>query len=413
MDVLHEKCAGIDISKRDAKVCVRLPGRRAGQYTSVVTRWGSTTNEVLALREHLLREQVTLVVMEATSEYWRQFYFLLEDGLNVLLANAQQVKNMPGRKTDVSDAAWLAQLGAYGLVRASFVPPEPVRRLRDLTRTRTMFIRQRASEIQRVEKLLEDTGIKLSSVATDLTGVSSRAMLQALIEGERDPAELANLAVYGLRAKIPALTEALNGRFNDHHAFLTQMHLNIIDGQTRAIADLSTRISEVLAPFAAVRDLLVSIPGVSARVAEIIIAETGADMTVFPTAGHLSSWAGTAPGNNESAGRVRSTKTRPGDPYLKGALGIAALALSRSKTTYFGAKYRRLAARRGPMKALVAVEHAILIAVWNMLSSGELYNDPGPDYFSRLQPAKTRARAINQLEALGYTVILQAADRPA
>lgn len=276
-----------------------------------------------------------------------------------------------------------------------------------------MFIRQRASEIQRVEKLLEDTGIKLSSVATDLTGVSSRAMLGALIDGERDPAVLADLAVYSLRTKIPALTQALNGRFNDHHAFLTKMHLDIIDGHTRAIADLDIRIGEVLGPSAAARDLLVSIPGISERVAEIIIAETGADMTVFPSAGHLASWAGTAPGNNESAGRVKSTKTRPGNPYLKGALGIVALAMSRSNKTYFGAKYRRLAARRGPMKALVAVEHAILIAVWNMLTTGELYKDPGPDYFAKLQPAKTRTRAINQLQALGYTVTLEPAHQSA
>lgn len=334
-------------------------------------------------------------------------------GSSVWSLRRPSCKAFRGPGEDVSDAAWLAQLGAYGLVRASFVPPEPIRRLRDLTRTRTMFIRQRASEIQRVEKLLEDTGIKLSSVATDLTGVSSRAMLGALIEGERDPAVLANLAVYSLRTKIPALIEALNGRFNDHHAFLTQMHLDIIDGHTRAIAALDTRIGEVLGPSAAARDLLVSIPGISERVAEIIIAETGADMTVFPSAGHLASWAGTAPGNNESAGRVKSSKTRPGNPYLKGALGIVAWAMSRSSKTYFGAKYRRLAARRGPMKALVAVEHAILIAVWNMLTTGELYKDPGPDYFAKLQPAKTRARAINQLQALGYTVTLEPAPQPA
>ncbi|NKX56196.1 IS110 family transposase [Arthrobacter mobilis] len=411
MDVLHERCAGIDISKRDAKVCVRRPGRRRGQYTSTVATWGSTTNEVLALREHLLHEQVTLVVMEATGDYWKQFYFLLEDGLNVMLTNAQQVKNMPGRKTDVSDAAWLAQLGAFGLVRASFVPPEPVRQLRDLTRTRTMFIRQRGSEIQRLEKLLEDAGIKLSSVATDLTGVSSRAMLGALIEGERDPAVLADLAVYSLRAKIPALAEALNGRFNAHHAFLAGLHLDIIDGHTRAIEELGARIEQAIDPFRPARDLLMSIPGVSGRVAEVIIAETGADMSVFPTAAHLASWSGTAPGNNESAGRIKSGRTRAGNPYLKGALGIAVLAGSRSKKTYFGAKYRRLAARRGPMKALVAVEHAILTAVWNMLRTGELYKDPGPDYFTRLQPAKTRARAVSQLEAMGFTVTIEPAQQ--
>lgn len=265
----------------------------------------------------------------------------------MILVNAAAVRNLPGRKTDVSDAAWLADLGAHGLVKASFVPPAPVRELRDLTRTRTVITRERAREVQRLEKLLEDTGIKLSSVASDITGASGRAMLEALIDGQRDPAVLAELAHGRMRQKIPALTEALTGRFSTHHAFMTRLFLDRIDSHSADIARLDARIEEAMQPFRAARDLLTSIPGFSRITAEVFVAETGADMSVFPTAGHLASWAGLSPGSNESAGRTKSTKTRPGNRYLKGALGIAT--------------------RRGPMRAIVAVEHAMVIAAWNLL----------------------------------------------
>ncbi len=407
MDVVHPRCAGVDISKRDAKVCVRIaqPGRTKARST--VTTWGAVTNQVLALRDHLIAEAVTLVVMEATSDYWKPFYFLLEDGpFEVMLVNARHVKNLPGRKSDVSDAAWLAQLGAHGLVRGSFVPPEPVRHLRDLTRTRTAITRERAREIQRLEKLLEDAGIKLSSVASDISGVSGRLMLDALIAGQRDPAELAELAKRRLRSKIPELTEALTGRFAEHHAFLARVHLDLIDQHSHAIDELTARIEVVMEPFRGARDLIVTIPGISTLVADVIIAETGADMARFPTAAHLASWAGTCPGSNESAGRVKSTRTRPGNPYLKGALGVAAMSAARSRDTYLAAKYRRIAARRGPVKAIVAVEHAMLIAIWNMLSTGAFYQDPGGDFYSRLNPDKAKHRAIDQLRKMGYDVTL-------
>ena len=407
MEVVHPRCAGVDVSKRDAKVCVRLAGAGRGRASSTVTTWGAVTRQVLALREHLVAEAVTLVVMEATGDYWKPFYYLLEDGpFEVMLVNARHVKNLPGRKTDVSDAAWLAELGAHGLVRASFVPPEPIRQLRDLTRARTTITRERAREIQRLEKLLEDAGIKLSSVASDISGVSGRAMLDALIVGERDPAALAELAKRRLRAKIPELTEALTGRFGSHHAFLARLHLDLIDGHSRAVEELTARIEVVIEPFRGVRDLLVTIPGVSTRVADVIVAETGADMNRFPTAAHLASWAGTCPGSNESAGRVKSTKTRPGNPYLKGALGVAAMSAARSNDTYLAAKYRRIASRRGPVKAIVAVEHAILIAAWNMITNGAFYNDPGGDFYTRLHPDRARNRAVDQLRKLGYTVTL-------
>jgi transposase len=372
-----------------------------------VTTWGATTSQILALREHLMAAKVTCVVIESTSNYWKPFYYLLDDALDVILVNAKTVRNLPGRKTDVSDAAWLADLGAHGLVRPSFVPPAPVRALRDLTRTRTVITRERTREVQRLEKLLEDAGIKLSSVATDITGVSGRAMLEALIAGQRDPAVIAELAQRRMRAKIPALTEALTGRFNDHHRFMTRLFLDRIDAHSADIARLDARIQEAMEPFQAARDLLVSIPGFSRIVAEVFIAETGADMSVFPTAGHLASWTGLSPGSNESAGRIKSTKTRPGNRYLKGALGIAALSVARSKNTYYAAKYKRIAARRGPMRAIVAVEHAMAIAAWNLLVNGDFYRDPGPNYYTAHQPARTKARAINQLETLGYRVTLE------
>jgi transposase len=410
MEVVHPRCAGIDVSKKDAKVCVRIQGDTGRKTSSTVTTWGAMTSQILALKDHLLGAQVTVVVMESTSDYWRPFYYLLESDFQVMLVNAREVRNVPGRKTDVSDSAWLADLGAHGLVRASFVPPEPIRALRDLTRTRTHITRERTREVQRLEKLLEDAGIKLSSVASDITGVSGRLMLQALIDqqGQVQPAAIADLAKRRMRSKIPELTEALNGYFTAHHAFMTRLFLDRIDAHTRDIELLSDRIEELMEPFRPARVLLESIPGFSQTVAEIFIAETGGDMTQFPTAGHLASWAGTCPGSNESAGRVKSSKTRPGNRYLKGALGIAALSAARSRNTYFSAKFRHLAPTRGPMKAIVAVEHAMLTAAWHMLTNGDFYRDPGPDYYTRRDPAKARARAVKQLEALGYTVTITA-----
>jgi transposase len=408
VDVVHPRCAGVDISKRDAKVCVRIQGAGRARARSTVTTWEAVTNRILALRDHLIAEEVTLVVMEATSDYWKPFYYLLEDApFEVMLVNARHTKGIPGRKTDVSDAAWLAELGAHGLVRGSFVPPEPIRQLRDLTRTRTAITRERGREVQRLEKLLEDAGIKLSSVASDITGVSGRAMLEALIAGDRDPARLADLAKRRMRSKIPELTEALTGRFGEHHSFLARLHLDLIDGHSRAIEELDERIEEAMQPFRATRDLIVTIPGISTVVADVIIAETGGDMSRFPSAGHLASWAGTCPGSNESAGRVKSTHTRPGNPYLKDALGAAAMSVARSKNTYLAAKFRRIASRRGPVKALVALEHAMLVAIWNMCSTGTYYADPGEDFFTRLHPDRARDRALEQLHRMGYAVTLE------
>jgi transposase len=423
MEVIHPRCAGIDVSKKDGKVCVRVQGRGRRGTSTTVTTWGSTIGEILALAEHLRTERVSCVVIESTSDYWKPFYYLLEDQqLPVMLVNAKAARNVPGRKTDVSDAAWLADLGAHGLIRASFVPPAPIRLLRDLTRARTIIVRARTKEIQRLEKLLEDAGIKLSAVASNIVGVSGRAMLEALIAGERDPAVLADLAKQRLRHKIPALTEALRGRFSEHHAFMARLYLDRIDAHAADIARLDARIEEAIAPFRSVRDLLMSIPGWSQVIADVFIAETGADMNVFPTAAHLASWAAVVPGCNESAGRVKSGATRPGNRHLKAALGVAALSAARTKDTYYSVRFRRIAGRRRPVQsrrnknrtssiagmiAVVAIEHKMLTDAWNMLVNGAFYCDPGPDYYTRHHPGRTKTKAIKQLEGLGYKVILE------
>jgi len=412
MEVVHARCAGMDISKKDARVCVRIAGAGPRKAAETVTTRGSMTSQILALHDHLIAQQVTCVVLEATGDYWKPFYYLLEDipGAQVMLVNARHVKNLPGRKTDVADATWLAQLGAHGLVRGSFVPPEPIRQLRDLTRARTAITRERSREAQRLEKLLEDAGIKLSAVASDILGVSGRAMLEALIAGDRDPARMADLARRRMRSKIPELTEALAGRFSAHHAFLARVHLNLIDQHTAAISQITERIEAAMEPFRSFRRLICSIPGISTLTADVIVAETGADMTRFPTAGHLASWAGTTPGSNESAGKVKSSRTRPGNPCLQGALGAAAMACAQNPGTCLGAKYRRIATRRGPQKATVAARHAMLTAIWNMATNGAFYDDPGAGYFTRLHPDRARNRAISQLQATGYHVTLERAS---
>ena len=334
----------------------------------------------------------------------------MESALNVMLVNARHARNLPGRKTDVSDAQWLAELGAHGLIRASFVPPEPIRELRDLTRARATFAREKTREIQRLEKLLEDAGLKLSSVATQITGVSGRAMLAALIAGERDSAALAELAKGRLRNKIPQLTDALRGRFGDRHAFMAGEHLERIDRIQESIERLNQRITAAMVPYDAAIALLSTIPGVGTTIAHVIIAETGADMSRFPTAAHLASWAGVCPGHNESAGKVKSSHVRPGNSYLKAGLGIAAMAAARSNGTYLQARYKRLAARRGPMRALVATEHSMIVSIWHMLTTGEIYSELGADYSSRSDAGRARRRAVTELNRLGYNVELSTAN---
>jgi transposase len=410
MELLHARCAALDIGKKDLKACVRLPpiaGRKARQQE--IRTFATTTNALLELRDWLVDQHVSLVVMEATSDYWRSPFYLLEDALNVVLVNAAHAKGLPGRKTDVADAAWLCQLGECGLLKASFVPPEPIRELRDLTRYRATLAADRTREVNRLEKELEDAGIKLSAVATDILGVSGRLMLQALIDGESDVHVMAEMAKARMRNKIPDLVQALTGNFRDHHAFLCRIHLERIDQITASILEVSERIEEAMRPFARQLELLQTIPGIGRSGAEVIIAETGADMGRFRTAGHLASWAGTVPGHNESAGKRRPTSTRHGNRWLAAALGIASLSASRTKDTYLGVRYRRLIGRTGKKKALVALQHSILIAVWHMLTNDVPYADLGADFFEQLNPDRTKHRAIAQLRRLGYEVELTAA----
>lgn len=407
MDVLHDRCAALDVAKDEVKVCVRTPGRRRNTRHTEVRTFSTMTNGLLAMRDWLVAERVSLVVMEATGDYWRSPFYLLEDALNVELINAKHVKAMPGRKSDVADSVWLCQLGECGLLRASFVPPEPIRQLRDLTRYRQVLLAERTREAQRLEKELEDAGIKLSVVASDILGVSGRAMLEALIAGERDVEVLADLARGRMRPKIPDLQEAMVGRFGPHHAFLCRMHLDRVNGLDRDIAVLSQRIAAVMAPF---RDLLTrldTIPGVNQAVAQVIIAETGGDMSAFPTSAHLASWAGVCPGNHASGGKRKSGKTRKGDHWLTQALGVAALAAIRSKDTYLSAQYQRLVRRLGnKQKAIVALEHSVLTSVWHMLSTNSDYHDLGGNYFLTRDPERERRRAVTALNKLGYTVTL-------
>ena len=406
METIVEHPAALDVHKESVTACVRVPGvgARREQY---VEQFQTTVAGLLTLGDWLNAHGATQVAMEATGVYWKPVWAILEDEFDCLLVNARHVKQVPGRKTDVADAAWLCQLLEAGLLKRSFVPPKPIRTLRNLTRYRKAQIRERAREANRLHKILEDTGIKLDCVATDILGVSGRAMLDALVRGTTDPAVLAELARGRLRAKIPALREALEGRFGDEHALVVSSILAHIDFLDEQIERLSAAVEQAIAPFAAAVELLCSIPGVQRRTAEVIIAEIGTDMSVFPSAGHLVSWAGLCPGHDESAGKRRSGRTRKGSKWLRMALLEAALAAARTNDSYPAAQYRRLKARRGPARAATAVCHSILAACWHMLRTGELYRDLGGDHFQQRDPAAATRRLIRQLEALGHTVTLQ------
>jgi transposase len=409
-DRLLERVAGLDVHKAQVTAAVRVPDGESGRMQHVA-EFSTTVRGLVALRDWLEAHEVTDVAMEATGVYWRPVWAILEDRFKCMLVNARDVKQVPGRKTDVSDAAWIAQLLEAGLLRASLVPPKPIRTLRNLTRYRKTQIEERQREANRLHKILEDTGIKLDCVASDILGKSGRAMLDALVAGTTDPAILADLAKGRLRAKIAALTEALEGRFDSEHALIVSAILAHLDFLDEQIDRLSDAIGAQLGPFVQAVELLCTIPGVARRTAEVIIAETGGDMSAFPSARHLASWAGACPGNDQSAGKRRSGRTRKGSRWLGIALTEAALAATRTKNTYLAAQYRRLRPRRGHKRALGAVKHSILVAAWHILSTGELYREPGGDYFERRRdPEREIKRLISRLQLLGANVTVAPAS---
>jgi transposase len=408
VEQIVERCAGIDVGQAEVVVCARVPdAARGGAATELVATYGTTTPDLLRLRDWLAGLGVTQVAMESTGVYWKPVYYLLEDDFAVILANAAHVKHVPGRKTDTIDAVWLAQLLAHGLLSPSFVPPPPIRALRDLTRYRKALINERTAQVNRTHKVLQDAGIKIATFASDIMGVSARAMMRSLIAGEHDPALLADLAKGRMRAKIPDLNKALTGRFGEHHAFLLRRMLDHIEAQEAEIAELDARIEELVSPFAAQVQLLATIPGVDRRSAETILAEIGPDMRVFPTPGHLASWAGMCPGQRDSAGKRGSGRTRKGSKWLRATLVQSGRAATRTKSTYLHERYLQIRRRRGDARAVVAVGHEILIAAYRVLATGEPYLDPGPVSLTERIVERERRRALHTLKQLGYHVTLE------
>jgi transposase len=408
MDRQLERCCGLDVHKETIAACVRLGGR-SGHATQQVQTFRTTAADLVVLHDWLAAQGVTHVAMESTGVYWKPVFYALESDFTCLLVNAAHIKQVPGRKTDVQDCVWIAQLLEHGLLRGSFVPPVPIRELRDLTRYRKALIQDRTRVANRLHKALEDAGVKLASVASDILGVSGRAMLQALAEGTTDPVLLADLARGRLRGKLPALRAALAGRFRPHHGFLVGQLLAHLDYLDEAIATLSAEIESRLSPLADQLTRLDSIPGINRRTAEVIIAEVGVDMSAFPTAAHLASWAALCPGNNESAGKHKSGRTRKGNRWLRTALIEAAAGASRAKDSALQARFRRVLRHRGPQKAVVALAHTLLRIAYHVLANGTVYRELGGDYHDRQHHQRVTRRAIQLLQRQGYRVTLEPA----
>lgn len=405
MQVVHERCAGLDVHKKTVAVCAIVPDGKGGWHKEIET-FSTMTGELLRLSDWLINQGCTHVAMESTGEYWRPVFNILEANFEVILVNAAHIKNVPGRKTDIKDAQWIAELLQHGLVRASFIPPIAQRDLRDLVRHRANFIRERVNLGNRLQKVLEAANIKLGCVASDVMGVSGRAMLKAIVGGEANPEVIAELAIGRLRNKHEQLKQALTGRVRPHHRFILAELLCQIDGIDETIERFNQEIEEFSRPFEQAVQLLDTIPGVARQTAEAIVSEIGTDMSRFPTANHLAAWAGLAPGNYESAGKRLSHKTRHGSRVLRAILVQAAHALTQTKT-YLAAQFRRLTGRRGKKRAAVAVAHSILVIAYPLIQRQEVYRDLGADYFDKQRPESTTKRLVKRLEKLGYQVSLQ------
>ena len=406
MEVLYPRCCGVDVHKKLVVACVAITDA-AGQVHKQVRRFGTMTDDLLALADWLAEQGVTHVAMESTGVYWKPLWNLLEEQFTLVLVNAQHIKAVPGRKTDVRDCEWLADLLRHGLLKPSLVPDRPQRELRELTRYRTSLLRERAAEVNRLQQTLEGANIKLGSVASDIMGKSARAMLQALVAGETDVTRLSDLAQRTLREKRPALERALTGRMGPHQRFLLAQQLAHIEFLEARVEAVSAEIAARLRPVEEVVERLDAIPGVGRRTAETLVAEVGTDMTRFPSARHLASWAGLCPANNESAGKRKSGMTRKGSPWLRSALVEAAHAAGHARRTYLGALYQRLAARRGKKRATVAVAHAILVIVYQLLSRADDYRDLGANYFDERDRRHVQGRLVRRLSQLGFTVTLE------
>ena len=413
MEVLHTRCAGLDVHKDTVVAAIRLA--EGGAVQSEVRTFGTATPDLLALSDWLAEHDCTYVAMEATGVYWRPVWHILSDGdRSLVLANAAHVKNVPGRKTDVADAVWLADLLAHGLIRSSFVPDPATQEMRALLRTRKQLVREAASHVQRLQKTLEDANIKLASVLASIVGMSGRDILQALIAGETDPDRLAALVQRGVKAPAEKLRAALQGRDTERHRFLLRLHLGLIDTLDAAIADIDKEVNRELDPFRQAVRQLRTIPGLSDLTARVVVSEIGTDMGRFPTAGHLVSWAGLCPRNDESAGKRRSNRLRKGDPWLKTVLVQCAWAGARKKGSYLRAQYQRLARKRGPKKAICAVAASILTAAYHMLRDGTFYRDLGEGHFQRDTPEARAGRLAKQIERLGFNcTIAQAVEEEA
>ena len=405
MEVMNKRCCGLDVHKDTVVACLMI--REGGKVHKEVRTFLTMTLDLVVLHDWLKAHEVTHVAMESTGIYWRPVFNLLEEDFTVLLVNAAHIKTVPGRKTDVKDCEWIADLLSHGLLRGSFIPPEPIRDLRDLTRYRKSLTDERVREVNRLQKFLEAANIKLSSVANDVMGASGRAMLEALTAGSTDPQVLSELAKGRLRKKLPELRKALEGRFRPHHRFMVGEILTHIDFLDEAIERISQEVSCRIVPFSKTVEVMDLVPGINQRVAEGILSEIGVDMSCFPTDGHAASWAGLCPGNNESAGKRKSGKTRKGDRWLRRYLIEAAWAASRKKGSYLSALYHRLVVRRGKKKAIVAVAHRLLVIIYHLLKDQGSYRELGPDHFNKVNAAHVQRHHVKRLESLGFKVVLE------